>query len=109
MAIGTSIAVLLPPIGLGAALEYYQHGNVDIRAAVILAVLMFAGVCAGAYFATQMNVIYLRLVFGSFVFGLGVFLVYGACRRLGIAPCRLVATASATLMPSIAADRMPPA
>jgi len=33
MATGTTIAVLLPPIGLAAALEYYRHGNVNIRAA----------------------------------------------------------------------------
>jgi uncharacterized membrane protein YfcA len=83
MAVGTTIAVLLPPVGLGAALEYYRHGNVDIRAAIILAVLMFAGAWVGAYFANQMNVIYLRLVFGCFVLSLGVFLVFGACRRLG--------------------------
>ncbi len=38
-ATGTSLAVLLPPIGLAAALEYYRHGNVDIRAAVILAII----------------------------------------------------------------------
>ena len=35
---GTSIAVLLPPMGLAAAFEYHRHGNVDIRAAIILAV-----------------------------------------------------------------------
>jgi uncharacterized membrane protein YfcA len=38
MATGTSIAVLLPPMGLAAAFEYHRHGNVDIRAAIILAV-----------------------------------------------------------------------
>jgi uncharacterized protein len=83
MATGTTIAVLLPPIGLGAALEYYRHGNVDIRAAAILAVVMFAGAWVGAYFANHMNVLHLRLVFGFFVFGLGLFLIYGAVNRLG--------------------------
>jgi len=43
LATGTSLAVLLPPIGLAAALEYHRHGNVDIRAAVILAAGMFTG------------------------------------------------------------------
>ena len=42
-ATGTSLAVLLPPIGLAAALEYYRHGNVDVRAAVILATMMMIG------------------------------------------------------------------
>ena len=42
-ATGTSLAVLLPPIGLTAALEYYRHGNVDIHAALILAITTFFG------------------------------------------------------------------
>ena len=46
-ATGTSLAVLLPPIGLAATIEYYRHGNVDIRAALILAVTMFVGSCLG--------------------------------------------------------------
>lgn len=35
LAIGTSLAVLLPPIGIAAVLEYYRNGNVDFRAALI--------------------------------------------------------------------------
>jgi uncharacterized membrane protein YfcA len=82
MATGTSIAVLLPPIGLAAAFEYYRHGNVDVRAALILAVIMFLGTWVGAYFVNQMAGPQLRLIFGLFVCGLGAYLVYGACKRL---------------------------
>jgi uncharacterized membrane protein YfcA len=64
-ATGTSLAVLLPPIGLAATLEYYRNGN------------------AGAFLANQMKGPHLRLVFGVFVSGVGVYLVYGACKRLG--------------------------
>jgi uncharacterized protein len=83
-ATGTSIAVLLPPIGLAATLEYYRHGNVDIRAAIILAVTMFVGSWVGALLANQMKGPHLRLIFGVFVTSLGVYLVYGACKRLGL-------------------------
>jgi uncharacterized membrane protein YfcA len=83
MATGTTIAVLLPPIGLAAALEYYRHGNVNIRAAIILAIVMFVGTWIGAYFANQINVLHLRLLFGVFVCSLGVYFIYGACQRLG--------------------------
>ncbi len=82
-ATGTSLAVLLPPIGLAAAAEYYRHGNVDVRAAILLACSMFVGGWGGAYLANQMKGPYLRLAFGVFVSGLGVYLVYGACKRLG--------------------------
>lgn len=33
-ATGTSLAVLLPPIGLAGMWEYYRHGNVNVRAAM---------------------------------------------------------------------------
>ena len=82
-ATGTSLAVLLPPIGIAAALEYYRHGNVDGRAAIILAAGMFVGSWGGAYFANRLPGPQLRLIFGMFVCSLGVYLVYGACRRLG--------------------------
>ena len=83
VATGTSLAVLLPPIGLAATLEYYRHGNVDIRAAAFLALGLFTGAWVGAYLANQMKGPHLRLAFGVFVTVLGVYLVHGAFRRLG--------------------------
>ena len=83
MATGTTLAVLLPPIGLAAAVEYYRHGNVDVQAAIILAATMFVGAWVGAYFANRIAGPHLRLSFGLFVCALGVYLVYGACKRLG--------------------------
>jgi uncharacterized membrane protein YfcA len=82
-ATGTSLAVLLPPIGLVAAIEYYRHGNVDVRAAIVLATMMIVGSWVGAYAANRLPGPHLRLAFGVFVSGLGVYLVYGACKRLG--------------------------
>ena len=83
LATGTSLAVLLPPIGLAATLEYYRHGNVDVRAAVFLALGLFAGAWVGAYLANRMKGPHLRLAFGVFVTVLGIYLVQGAFRRLG--------------------------
>lgn len=83
LATGTSLAVLLPPIGLAATLEYYRHGNVDVRAAIFLAVGLFSGAWVGAYLANQMKGPTLRLAFGVFITGLGIYLVHGAFQRLG--------------------------
>lgn len=82
-ATGTSLAVLLPPVGLGAVMEYYRHGEVDLRAAALVAAGLFAGGWAGALLANRLPGPWLRLVFGLFTVGMGVYLVYGACRRLG--------------------------
>jgi uncharacterized protein len=83
MATGTTLAMLLPPIGIAAAYEYYRHGNVDVRAAVILAATMLLGSWLGAYLANQVAGPLLRLIFGIFIWALGVYLIYGACKRLG--------------------------
>jgi uncharacterized membrane protein YfcA len=82
-ATGTSLAVLLLPIGLAATIEYYRRGNVDLRAAVIIASTMFAGAWIGAILANQMKGPHLRLMFGVFVTGVGLYLIYGAGKRLG--------------------------
>jgi uncharacterized membrane protein YfcA len=82
-ATGTSLAVLLPPIGLMAVLEYYRHGHVDLRAAVIIAVAAMAGAGLGAVVANRMSGPVLRLLFGIFVTGMGLYLIFGALRRLG--------------------------
>lgn len=82
-ATGTTLAVLLPPVGLAATLEYWRHGNVDPRAAAILAVTMFVGAWIGATFANRLSGPHLRLAFGVFVLGMGIYLIWGAVRRLG--------------------------
>ncbi len=82
-ATGTSLAILLPPVGLAAVLEYYRHGNVDLRAGAIVAGTMFAGLWLGAFIANKVRGPHLRLAFGVFVVCMGVYLIHGACKRLG--------------------------
>lgn len=82
-ATGTSLAVLLPPIGLAATVEYWRHGNVYVKAAAILAATMFAGSWLGAHAANRMKGPHLRLLFGLFVTVMGLYLVRGAMKRLG--------------------------
>jgi uncharacterized membrane protein YfcA len=82
-ATGTSLAVLLPPVGLLAVFEYYRHGNVDIRAAIIVAIGLFLGGFGGAWVANKMTGAHLRLGFGLFVISMGVYLVWGSAKKLG--------------------------
>ena len=81
-ATGTSLAVLLPPIGLAAALEYYRNGNVDVRAAAVIALAVFVAGGAGAVIANRIAGPYLRLAFGVFVICLGGYLVAEAVRQM---------------------------
>jgi len=82
-ATGTSLAVLLPPIGFAAMWEFYRHDNVNVRAAMIIAAAVFVGGWLGAVVANRVSGPYLRLAFGIFVVVLGVSLMVGAFRRLG--------------------------
>ncbi|WKJ90319.1 TSUP family transporter [Methylomonas montana] len=52
-------------------------------AAVILAAMMFVGAWFGAYLANHISGPHLRLMFGIFICCLGVYLIYGALKRLG--------------------------
>ena len=51
-AIGTSLAVMLPPIGLFAVLNYYKAGQVNLNYALILA----AAFMVGSYFTSKIAV-----------------------------------------------------
>lgn len=83
MATGTSLAALLLPVTIGAVIEYYRQGNVDFRAAVILAITVMAGALIGALFADDMAESHLRLAFAIFVLLLGTSLVAASVRHLG--------------------------
>jgi uncharacterized protein len=82
-ATGTSLAVLLPPVGLAAVLEYYRHDYVDFKAAAIIAVASLLGAWVGAVLSNKLSGPVLRLAFGVFTVVMGFYLIYGAARRLG--------------------------
>lgn len=81
-ATGTSLAVLLLPVGLGAVLEYYRHGFVDLKVALIIALAVLVGGWFGAVLANHIAGPYLRLAFACFVVCVGFYLLYGALHRL---------------------------
>ena len=84
LAIGTSLAILLPPVGLAAVIEYYRHGHVDLKVALIVALGLFLGAWAGARYANRISGPHLRMAFGIFVVCLGIYIIYGALKRLPV-------------------------
>ncbi len=67
LAQGTSLFMLLPPIGLGALRQYWKAGNVDLRAGVLSAVGMILGAYIGSKFAVPMSTQKLKGLFGGFL------------------------------------------
>jgi hypothetical protein len=64
MAQGTSLAVMLPPIGILAAYNYYKAGHVDIKFALILAGTFLIGSYFGSKFALTLPQAALKKIFG---------------------------------------------
>lgn len=67
LAQGTSLLILLPPIGLGALRQYWKNGNVDLQAGICCAVGFLLGGYAGGKIAVPMNARHLRGIFGFFL------------------------------------------
>ena len=61
---GTSLAVMLPPIGIIAAYNYYQAGHVNIRFAIILAIFFLVGSYFGSKLALTIPQPILKKIFG---------------------------------------------
>jgi uncharacterized membrane protein YfcA len=74
---GTTLALLVPPIGILAAWTYYKHGFVDIRVAAIIAVGFIAGGLLGARFATGISNDILGKIFGVFLVLVGMKMIFG--------------------------------
>lgn len=55
MATGTSLAMLLPPIGILGVWQYYKSGQVDLKVAGLLCIGFIAGAYFGGLFATKMD------------------------------------------------------
>ena len=61
---GTSLAVMLPPIGIIAAYNYYKAGEVNIKFALILAVTFIIGSYFGSKLALNIPQPVLKKIFG---------------------------------------------
>ncbi len=64
LAQGTTLAMLIPPIGLLALVPYYREGNVNLKVAAILCVGMFLGGYIGGSIANQVSNEVLKKIFG---------------------------------------------
>ncbi len=64
---GTSLAMLLPPTGLLAFLQYYKTGNTDLKLGLFMALGVFFGGYVGGRWAQALPVVSLRKGFAVFL------------------------------------------
>ena len=81
-ATGTSLAILLPPLGLPAVYEYAKKGNVDWQAALVIGSLLAFGAWAGGKYANNLKGPSLQLGFGVFAVVVGVYTIVTALAKM---------------------------
>ena len=77
LAQGTSLAMMLPPIGILAVYNYYQTGNTNIKAALIISASFFVGAYLGSKFSLALDERIVKKVFGGVMLLAALKLLFG--------------------------------
>ncbi|MEO6166963.1 MAG: sulfite exporter TauE/SafE family protein [Chitinophagales bacterium] len=73
---GTSLAMMLPPIGVMAVYNYYQAGQVDFKVAAILCISFVIGSFFGSKIAISLSADQIKKAFGIIIILLGIKMVF---------------------------------
>jgi len=74
---GTTLAMLVPPIGILAAWTYYKAGYADLKTAGLLCLGFFFGGLIGAKIATGLPNVILQRIFGVALFLISLKMILG--------------------------------
>ena len=74
---GTSLAMMLAPIGILAVFNYYKTGYVNFKFAIILMIAFILGGYFGSLFAINLSDIWLKRIFGVLMMVVGLRMVLG--------------------------------
>lgn len=66
-ALGTSLAALVPPVGLLGAAQYYRTGNMQLKYAALIAVGLFVGAYFGAKIVIGLPPSLIRRLYAGFL------------------------------------------
>jgi hypothetical protein len=78
MATGTSLGMLLPPIGIAAFWQYYKADLVNVPAVLLLAAGFVAGSYLSAGYAIDLPEILMKRAFGGLLIAMGVIYILTA-------------------------------
>ncbi|HEY9775304.1 MAG TPA: sulfite exporter TauE/SafE family protein [Planktothrix sp.] len=76
MAQGTTLALMVPPIGLLAAWQYWKNGFVDLKIAGLICAGFVLGGLVGAKIATHLSNQVLERIFGTLLLGIGLKMIF---------------------------------
>ncbi|MGB4204754.1 MAG: sulfite exporter TauE/SafE family protein [Bacteroidales bacterium] len=73
---GTSLAVMLPPVGILAAYNYYKAGQLNLKFAMIIAAAFIIGAYFGSGIALKIPAPAMRKIFGYVLAGVAVYMIF---------------------------------
>ena len=73
---GTSVALMLPPIGILAAMNYYKSGNLDWRFALVIAATFVIGGYFGSKISLAIPQQLLKKIFGGVLMLVAVKMIF---------------------------------
>lgn len=74
---GTSLAILLPPVGILAFIDYYKKGHVNLQAGLLICVFLVIGSVFGAKMSHVLPVDIIRKLFGVLMMLISIKLIFG--------------------------------
>ena len=77
---GTSLALMLPPIGILAFMHYYKEGNVDLKVAGIVAVTFIVGGFFGAKLAHKIDQNIAKIIFGVLMLLIAIKMIFSGVK-----------------------------
>lgn len=77
---GITLAALIPPVGLLAAINYWRAGNLPLKPAAFVAIGLFVGAYFGSLLAQQVSSRSLKFTFGIFLLLVGGKMIADAWR-----------------------------
>ena len=77
-AAGTTLLAILPPLSIGAVIEYYKRGNVNVPLAIVLMFVASISTFLGARFSHLVSDSFQKRVLALYLIAVSSFLLYSS-------------------------------
>lgn len=79
---GTSLVMMIPPIGILGVLNYYKSGNINITYAVIIALFFVIGAYFGSKISLKLPPLKVKFIFGLIMLYVAVRMIWASGSKL---------------------------
>lgn len=79
---GTSLFLMLPPIGILAVMNYYKTGNINIWYGIIIACTFIIGGYFGSKISLRISPYLVKIIFGTFMIYVAFKMIYSGWKGM---------------------------